>query len=100
MNDALHDWVTVIVDERKGSGFIGDGQGELVIVDQTDFLNLRSVVHVVEETSDAKNLSLLGACNLNGTWADLDVDLCVLVWQFESVVEDLQVFVEWECSAG
>ena len=67
------------MDERKGSGFIGNGQGELVIVDQTDFLNLRSVVHVVEETSDAKNLSLLGACNLNGAWADLDVDLCVLV---------------------
>ena len=93
---ALHDGVTVVVDEGQGSRLVGDGQRELVVVDQADFLDLGGVVDVVEEAGDAQDLGLLGAGDLDGAGADLDVDLRVLVRKFERVVEHLQVFVEGE----
>ena len=94
MDDALHDGVTIVVDEGQGARLVGDGQRELVVIDQANFLDLRGVVDVVEEAGDAQHLGLLGAGDLDGAGADLDVNFRVLVRKFERVVEHLQVFVE------
>jgi len=100
MNDALYDGVAVVVDEGERPGLVGDGQRELVVVDQADFFDLGCVVDVVEEAGDAQHLGLFGAGDLDGAGADLDVDLGVLVREFERVVEHLQVFVEGQGRAG
>ena len=99
MDDALHDGVAIVVDEGQGARLVGDGQRELVVIDQADFLDLRGVVDIVKEASDAQDLGLLGAGDLNGAGADLDVNFRVLVRKFERVVEHLQVFVEGQSRA-
>ena len=87
------------MDEGQGPRLVGNGQRELVVVDEAHLLNLAGVVHVVEQDGVAQNLGLLGAGDLDGGGPDLDVDLGVLVTQLEGVVEDLEVLVEGEGAA-
>ena len=94
MNDALHDGIAIVVNEGQRSGLVCDGQRELIVVHQTNFLDLGRVVDVVEKAGDAENFRLFSASDLDGGRPDLDVDLGVLVGELERVVEHLQVFVE------
>ena len=55
MNYALNDGITIVVDKGQGPGLVGDGQGELVVIHQADFLNLAGIVHVVQEDGDAQH---------------------------------------------
>ena len=55
MNYALNNGITIVVDKGQRPGLVGNGQGELVVVDQADLLNLASVVHVVQKDGDAQH---------------------------------------------
>ena len=99
VNYALHDGVAIVVNEWERSGLVSDGQRELVVVHQTNFLNLRRVVDVVEKAGDAEDFRLFSASDLDGRRPDLNVDLGVLVGKLQRVVEDLQILVERQSCA-
>ena len=72
MQDGRHDAVAVDVDEAERTRLVGDRQGELVVVDQADLLDLRGVVHVVQQHRVGEHLVLLGGGHLDGVRAHLD----------------------------
>ena len=100
VNDRLDDVVTVVVNERQRTRFVGDGQGELVVIDQTDFFDLRGVVDVVQQHAVSEDFGLLARGHLNGLRADFDRHFRVLVRQLQGVVEDFQVFFQGESVSG
>ena len=71
MNNTLDNGIAIIVDKGQGSGFIGNGQGELVVIYQTNFFDFAGVVNIVEENGDAKDFGLFSTSDLDRTWSNL-----------------------------
>ena len=57
--------VAVVVDERERPTLIGDGERELVVVHQANFLDLGSVINVVQKDGVTQDFCFLRRRHLN-----------------------------------
>lgn len=58
MDNGLNDGVAVVVYEGERPGLVGDGERELVVVDEADLLDLAGVVHIVQQHGVAQHLCI------------------------------------------
>lgn len=55
VDDGVHDGIALLVHEGEWCALVGDGERELVLVNQADLLDLRGVVDIVEEDGLAQD---------------------------------------------